>query len=118
MSDWFDKLQHSAGTVNPNETRFSDGDIKADYGKARWDLVPITALEGIADIFTYGAGKYNDNNWLKSEHPERYYAAAMRHLTEVRKGHWLDPESGLPHIDHAAVCVIMYRELLIKQNEL
>lgn len=93
---------------------FSDGDIKDDGNKTRWDLVPINALEGIANIFTYGAQKYNDDNWKKSQHPDRYYAAAMRHLAEVRKGFDFDAESKMPHIDHALVCLIMYRELTLK----
>ena len=91
-----------------------DGDIKADSGKTRWDLVPMEALEGIAKIFTYGSIKYDDNNWKKSEYPDRYYAAAMRHLAEIRKGNWIDPESGLPHIDHCLTSLVMFRELTLK----
>jgi hypothetical protein len=113
--DWFSKLQDAPEA--DKRPRFDDGDIKADHGKTRWDLLPIRALEGIAQILTYGARKYDDNNWLKSNHPDRYYAAAMRHIAEVRKGNWIDPESGLPHIDHANCCMVMYRELLIKQRK-
>jgi len=94
----------------------TDGDIKADEGKLRYDLLPVDALEGLAQIFTYGSLKYNDNNWLKSEYPERYYAAMMRHLTQVRKGNQIDAESKLLHIDHALTCLVMYRELLKKQG--
>jgi len=95
----------------------SDGDIKADSGKRRYDLVPIEAIEGIAEIFTYGSRKYDDNNWKKSEHPDRYYAAACRHLAEIRKGNYIDPESNCFHIDHALTSLVMYRELMIKQGE-
>lgn len=94
----------------------TDGDIKADQGKLRYDLLPVYALEGVAKIFTYGAQKYDDNNWMKSVQPDRYYAAMMRHLAEFRKGNTLDEESGLNHIDHALTCLVMYRELLRKQN--
>ena len=93
-----------------------DGDIKADNGKRRYDLIPIGALEGIAEILTYGARKYNDNNWLQSAYPDRYFAACMRHLAEVRKGKHIDPESNCFHIDHALVSLIMYRELMIKNK--
>lgn len=96
------------------KTRYSDGDAKADHGKIRYDLVPVNAEEGIARVFTYGAQKYDDYNWLKSEHPERYYAAARRHMAAMRRGEWLDRESDLPHVDHALVSLIMYRELVNK----
>jgi len=94
--------------------RITDNDLKADQGKLRYDLIPITALEGIAEIFTYGSKKYDDFNWYKSLQPTRYYAAAMRHIMEVMKGNKIDPESGLKHIDHAIVSLIMYRELTEK----
>ena len=93
-----------------------DGDLKADMGKLRYDLIPIEAVEGIAQIFTYGSMKYDDNNWKKSKYPERYYAAMMRHLAAWRKGEIIDPESKLLHIDHALTCLVMYRELQRKQE--
>lgn len=93
-----------------------DGDLKADQGKLRYDLLPVYALEGLAQIFTYGAQKYDDYNWMKSVQPNRYYAAMMRHLAEFRKGNTLDEESGLNHIDHALTCLVMYRELLRQQH--
>lgn len=94
-----------------------DGDLKADDGKLRYDLIPIHALEGIAKIFTYGAQKYEDYNWLKSKYPDRYYAAMCRHMAEIRKGNMIDGESGLLHFDHALVCLIMYRELIRRRND-
>ena len=100
-----------------NEPCKKDGDLKADSGKLRYDLLPIDALEGLAQIFTYGSMKYEDYNWLKSEHPERYYAAMMRHLAEVQRGNYIDPESKLLHIDHALTCLVMYRELLKKRGD-
>jgi len=108
--DWF-KVKDK-----PAEPLKEDGDLKADDGKLRYDLLPPHALEGIAAIFTYGSYKYNDNNWMKAEYPDRYYAAMMRHVQEVRKGNHIDPESGLNHLDHALVCLMMYRELLRKQG--
>ena len=102
--------------VSKEPPQKDDGDIKADSGKLRYDLIPVEALKGIAEIFTYGARKYNDNNWLKSKYPDRYYAAMMRHISEIRRGHFVDNESDLFHIDHALVCLIMYRELMIKND--
>jgi len=97
-----------------NTSRLRDNDLKADQGKLRYDLIPVTALEGIAEIFTYGSKKYDEFNWYKSLQPTRYYAAAMRHIMACQSGQKIDPESGLKHIDHAIVSLIMYRELTEK----
>ena len=92
------------------------GDVKCigrkyDEGKLRYDLIPVEALEGIAQIFTHGAGKYGDYNWLKVTPVIRYYAAAMRHITDHLKGEVFDKDSGLRHLDHAITSLIMFREL-------
>jgi len=101
-----------------NTSRVRYNDLKADQGKLRYDLIPITSLEGMAQIFTYGANKYNDFNWYQSIRPMRYYAAAMRHIMSLQQGQKLDPESGLKHIDHAIVSLIMYREIVEKLEAL
>ena len=40
---------------------------KFDGGKMRWDLLPYDAVEKIVDILTYGAEKYDPNNWQPSD---------------------------------------------------
>jgi len=84
---------------------------KFDEGKLRYDLMPVHSLEGVVKILTFGAQKYDDNNWRKMENLDRYYAALMRHLEAVRKGEWLDSESGCPHLDHVMCNTIFLREL-------
>ena len=75
---------------------------KFDTGKLRYDLIPLEALEGLADILTFGAQKYSENNWKDVERAEdRYYAALLRHLFASRKGEKSDPESGKSHLHHA-----------------
>lgn len=95
----------------------SDAGLKYDDEKLRYDLIPIEAIEGLAAVFTYGAVKYTPNGWKTVRPKDRYYAAAMRHLAEMRKGEWLDPESGLPHIDHAITSLVMYREITLNGEE-
>lgn len=81
--------------------------VKHDSGKPRWDLVPMRAVQAIADVLAHGARKYGANNWQGLEDFEaRYYAAALRHLTAWRGGEHTDPESGLPHLAHAACSVV------------
>ena len=81
---------------------------KDDQEKNRLDLIEPEFIEGVGKVLTFGADKYEPNNWQKVEDAEnRYYAAAMRHLMAWRKGEKTDPESGISHLYHVA-CNIMF----------
>lgn len=78
---------------------------KYDEDKLRWDCLPIEEVEEAVKVMTYGAKKYNENpqnpNWKKVDDGfNRYYAALLRHLVEVRKGNFIDKESGFRHMAH------------------
>lgn len=76
---------------------------KHDEGKLRWDLVPWDAFEEVVRVYTHGADKYGDNNWMGLEDAEnRYFAALMRHLVAWRNGENIDPDSGLKHLAQVA----------------
>ena len=90
---------------------------KYDDGKLRYELLPKEALEGVVRVLTFGAQKYADNNWQHVKPISRYYGALLRHVEAVRAGGWLDPESGLPHLDHAMCCVVFLREMLKGKNK-
>jgi hypothetical protein len=80
---------------------------KHDAGKPRWDLLPMAEVAQVVDALTYGANKYTDNGWQVVETPrERYFAAAMRHITAWWTGEKLDPESGKHHLAHAVCCLL------------
>ena len=92
---------------------------KDDSTKLRWDLLDPDFPEGIVKILTFGAKKYEDNNWRKlkdSGGTDRCYAALMRHLTEWRKGNKIDSESGLSHLYHAA-CNLYFLEWFDKESK-
>ena len=81
---------------------------KDDQEKNRLDLIEPEFIEGVGKVLTFGADKYEPNNWQRVEDAEnRYYAAAMRHLMAWRKGEKIDSESGLSHLYHVA-CNIMF----------
>lgn len=81
---------------------------KDDQEKNRLDLIEPEFIEGVGKVLTFGADKYEPNNWQKVEDAEnRYYAAALRHLIAWRKGEKTDPESGISHLYHVA-CNIMF----------
>lgn len=76
---------------------------KNDEGKNRLDLVEPEFVEAVGKVLTFGAEKYEPNNWQKVDDAEdRYYAAALRHLLAWRRGEKTDEESGLNHLAHVA----------------
>lgn len=98
--------------------RLPDGDerVSADLG----DTLPVQLLDrvlrevslaDVAEVFAHGARKYSRDNWRAfswdKASEDCYFAAILRHLTARRGGEILDPDSGLPHVAHAACgCMI------------
>jgi hypothetical protein len=76
--------------------------VKNDADKRRLDLIPAEALLAIGDVLTYGAKKYEPDNWKKIPNArDRIYGAALRHILAWRSGEIADNDSGLSHIAHA-----------------
>jgi hypothetical protein len=89
----------------------SDG-TKHDAEKPRWDLLPFAAVSAVVDVLTFGAKKYAPDNWRTvPEARRRYTAAALRHTVAWWRGERVDAESGLPHLAHAACCLLFLAEL-------
>lgn len=74
--------------------------VKYDQEKPRMDLLDMDALEGLAKVLTFGANKYDANNWRGGIVNSRLIASLLRHLAAYQRGEDIDPESGLPHLDH------------------
>lgn len=101
---------------NLTKNNFGPG-VKHDEGKNRLDLIEPEFIEGIGEILTFGAAKYEPNNWQNVDDAQnRYYAAAMRHLLAWRKGEKVDPESGKSHLYHVA-CNMMFLTHWERENE-
>lgn len=83
--------------------------MKFDSGKIRYDLIPPEALHQIAAAFTYGAEKYEPQNWQKLTE-EQAIASVMRHVEAHRRGELVDPESGISHLGCAAtqICFALW----------
>jgi hypothetical protein len=73
--------------------------------------VPVRPLEEIALAFTYGAQKYEPDNYRRGTNWRRYLGAALRHTLAFARGEDADPETGLSHLAHAAACLMILREL-------
>jgi len=88
---------------------------KDDAGKPRPSLVLNSMARAIArviDVAEYGARKYAPDNWLQvPDGIKRYTDAGLRHRQAHALGEVNDPESGLPHLAHAAWCALAVLEL-------
>lgn len=88
--------------------------VKFDQKKDRWDLLPISEIRKVVKVLTYGADKYPEaDNWKRvPDHRNRYFAAAMRHITAWYDGEALDPDTGYSHLAHAICCLLflMWKE--------
>lgn len=81
-----------------------DQGLRYNSGKTRLDLIPCSLIDGVGRVLTFGAQKYEADNWKKftPQQVKECIGSAMRHIEKYRQGNWLDPESGLPHLAHAA----------------
>ena len=78
--------------------------------KPRLELVPWAAVSDIAAVLTFGAAKYDANNWCRGARWGRYFAALLRHLFAWWRGENLDQETGLSHLAHAGCCLLFLME--------
>lgn len=95
--------------------------MKYDLNKVPMSLLPLKDLEGVARVLQFGAKKYKRGDWVHVPYGgTRYLDAGIRHLGEVvgtgglDSLQSLDPESGLPHIDHAICSLIFARHFIFK----
>lgn len=101
-------------SVKPSGLEFK----KFDSDKPRYALIPPLAEEEMVKVLTFGAEKYDADNWRKVDDLTRYVDATMRHIAAYRKGDTLDSESGLHHLAHAMCCLAFITELeMEKENE-
>lgn len=80
---------------------------KYDQGKENMALLPTIPLLKITKVYEYGAKKYGTHNWRRGMDWSRLVSATFRHLSAWNEGEQNDPESGLPHLAHAA-CNLMF----------
>lgn len=72
----------------------------------RYELLPWDAVGQIAEVYAFGATKYDDNNWRKGYKWSLSFGAMVRHLEAFWNGEDTDPESGLPHLAHAGFHIL------------
>lgn len=94
------------------------GPRKFDGGKLEYGLVPPLALKEMVKVLTFGAEKYERENWKKvPDSKRRYFDALQRHVWAWKEGEVIDPESGIHHLAHAACCLFFLYEHDVKYSK-
>jgi hypothetical protein len=75
---------------------------KKEIKKAQLGAIDPLALTRLAEAAGMGAEKYSPLNYMKGYPWSLSFNAMMRHALAFWGGEDLDPESGLPHVVHAA----------------
>jgi hypothetical protein len=91
---------------------------KFDGGKLEYGLLPPLALEETVKVLTFGAQKYERDNWQKvPDSKRRYFDALQRHVWAWKQGEQVDPESGIHHLAHAMCCLMFLYEHDVKYSK-
>ena len=77
--------------------------MRFNQGKLRYDLIPAYAMEQVAKVFTFGAIKYDDDNWRRGMTWKSVIASMKRHTALIEAGEDYDSESHVYHAAHVAV---------------
>ena len=92
--------------------------IKYDSEKPRMNLLPPKAIVEISKVLTFGAAKYDAENWRKLDDLQnRYTAGALRHIFAHMDGEELDPETNLSHLAHAMCCLLFKLEIELENAQ-
>ena len=91
---------------------------KNDDGKLKLSHVPPQIIIEIAKIRDYGNRKYADpDNW-KRVAATKFHEALLRHIVAAWENPAaVDPESGLPHLSHAACNLAFLLELMYGEGK-
>jgi hypothetical protein len=90
---------------------------KFDSEKPKMYLLPPKATVEVAKVLTFGAAKYDEENWRKLEDAQkRYSGGALRHIFSHLDGELEDPETNLSHLAHAICCLMFKLELELENG--
>ena len=119
---WFDEV-HICGESAPQKSYIEQKELlmeegrKFDSEKPKMYLLPPKAIIEVAKVLTFGAAKYDEDNWRYLEDAQnRYSGGALRHIFSHLDGELQDPETNLSHIAHAICCLMFKLELELENH--
>ncbi len=89
--------------------------VKYDSEKVALDLIDPLFELAVAEVLTYGARKYEKNNWKKGMSLDKLIAGVKRHINALQRGEFYDPETGFQHTAHAT-CGLMFLHYHIQRG--
>ena len=90
---------------------------KFDGEKPKMYLLPPKATVEVAKVLTFGAAKYDEDNWRYLDDAQnRYSVGALRHIFSHLDGELEDPETNLSHLAHAICCLMFKLELELETD--
>lgn len=95
----YDAYSARVGDVNSKE---KGSGARYNGGKPDFSLIPLDTLVDEVRVWMYGKEKYAAWNWTKGMAWSIPFACLLRHMAAWQRGEENDPESGLPHLAHAA----------------
>lgn len=113
-----DFLIKEAKRKEEEEKKQTQQGTKFDQDKPRMDLLDPSFTIGVAKVLTFGANKYEANNWRKGIQFSRLISAIHRHLAAIQQGEFIDPESGEPHVYHIGGNVMFLGWMMENKPEL
>ena len=90
---------------------------KFDSEKPKMYLLPPKSMLEISKVLTFGAEKYDEDNWRHLANLQnRYSGGALRHIFSHLDGELKDDETNYSHLAHAICCLLFKLEIELEKD--